>query len=324
MREEFWFPFYIEKWRSGVTRLTPPQRIVYLEVLLDLYEAGCPVKVEMSALALACGMSVKQASAAFEQLLALDKLKKTADGRFSNDRALEEVKKRSKKRLASSGNGKKGGRPKKPNKIKQPKTQQVSVGFENEKLNESQKKPSTSTSTDTKKEKEDSCPKPASGPSDQSRVSLFPETPISEPMAQKRAPRKRLAYSPSFEAFWKAYPTDPGMSKQDAGVEYERLPAQDQQAATAAIPAFKAWCDKQGSTYRIIHAVNYLIKRRFDGFVATSANNRDRAAWERIANAVDQPHKWSESEWGTPPGREGCQMPTDLQQAVLRRWKAAA
>lgn len=78
--------------------------------------------------------------------------------------------------------------------------------------------------------------------------------------------RKRNSYAQGFETFWAAFPTDAGMSKLEASKAWDKLTPEDQDAATASIPAFKAWVAQQGQTYRVVHAVRFLSQRRFDGF----------------------------------------------------------
>lgn len=86
-----------------------------------------------------------------------------------------------------------------------------------------------------------------------------------------------------FEDFWKAYPTDPLMSKKKAREQWGRMGAADRAAAIAAIPAFRVLCARLVN-YRPVHAWRFLAERRFDGFAAAPpvdeaaiAAARDRA-----------------------------------------------
>lgn len=94
--------------------------------------------------------------------------------------------------------------------------------------------------------------------------------------------RKRNSYAEAFETFWKAFPTDPGMSKSEASKAWDRLSPEDQQAAMDCIPAFKAWVAKQGESYRVVHACRYLSQRRFDGFKEQAAQNQERPVSSRV------------------------------------------
>jgi hypothetical protein len=87
----------------------------------------------------------------------------------------------------------------------------------------------------------------------------------------------------SFEEFWKAYPTDPLMSKKKARAEWERLNLADRAAAIKTVPAFRALCASRVN-YRPVHAWRFLAERRFDGFMQPPpidaqkiAEARDRA-----------------------------------------------
>lgn len=78
---------------------------------------------------------------------------------------------------------------------------------------------------------------------------------------------KRITYSTRFDAdFWGNYPTDPLMSKKETYAEWQKLSPEDQDSAIKALPGFRASIAKQGKDYRVIHAVNFLKQRRFDGF----------------------------------------------------------
>jgi hypothetical protein len=81
-----------------------------------------------------------------------------------------------------------------------------------------------------------------------------------------KAKKNKTAYSDEFEAWWKLYPTDSGMSKLDAFKQWQRLTPEEQQAASLAMPAFKLWIAKQGKDYRTVHAMRFLSQKRFEGF----------------------------------------------------------
>jgi len=80
----------------------------------------------------------------------------------------------------------------------------------------------------------------------------------------------RNAYPADFENFWRAYPTDPLMSKRKAFEIWRRMGAGDRAAAQAAIPAFREHVKRQ-INYRVVHAQRYLSERRYEGFAAKSA-----------------------------------------------------
>jgi hypothetical protein len=93
--------------------------------------------------------------------------------------------------------------------------------------------------------------------------------------------RSKKSYPEDFEAFWKAYPTDPIMSKSKAFEKWQRLNAPDRAAAAAAIRAFRKHC-AQNPTYRPVHAERFLSQRRFDGLTATAPADEAgaTAAWD--------------------------------------------
>lgn len=70
-----------------------------------------------------------------------------------------------------------------------------------------------------------------------------------------------------FEKFWKAYPTDPLMSKKKAREQWDRMSPDDRAAAIRTVPAFRELCASRVN-YRPVHAWRFLAERRFDGFAA--------------------------------------------------------
>jgi hypothetical protein len=96
--------------------------------------------------------------------------------------------------------------------------------------------------------------------------------------------RKRTPYPEAFETFWREYPTDALMSKQKAHDQWKRLDQTSQEAAQAAIPAFKDYIRKN-TTYRPVHAQRFLSERRFDGFEKLIL---DPAAIEAAKDRADQ------------------------------------
>ena len=91
------------------------------------------------------------------------------------------------------------------------------------------------------------------------------------PKRRRGRPKKgESVYPEDFETFWKAYPTDPIMSKRETALAWQRMPEADRAAATAALPAFRAFCAKN-VTYRPVHAVRFLTQRRFEGLAPVAA-----------------------------------------------------
>jgi hypothetical protein len=97
------------------------------------------------------------------------------------------------------------------------------------------------------------------------RDSRPPETDTETNTEKKedRPKRVRTVCSPEFEEFWKAYPRTPNMAKAEAWKAWGRLSSDDQIAATAAVPKYRAWLKPD---HPIVHACRFLSQRRFDGF----------------------------------------------------------
>jgi hypothetical protein len=86
----------------------------------------------------------------------------------------------------------------------------------------------------------------------------------------------------SFEEFWKAYPTDPLMSKKKAREHWARLSGCDRASAIRTVPAFRELCAARVN-YRPVHAWRFLAERRFDGFAAAPPIDA-----QKIAEAKDR------------------------------------
>jgi hypothetical protein len=127
-------------------------------------------------------------------------------------------------------------------------------------------------------------------------------------------PEKRKApYPESFEDFWREYPTDALMSKKAAFAQWQRLDQPSQDAARAAIPAFKAYCHKN-TTYRPVHAQRFLSDRRFDGFNSTPSEafqNADERGWRDRLRVFRDRGGWL-AKYGPKPGEPGCKCPQSI------------
>jgi len=126
-----------------------------------------------------------------------------------------------------------------------------------------------------------------------------------KPSGPKRV-RTRHKYSDEFERFWQAYPTDANMGKLEAWQEWIRLSPEDQTAAIASCPKFRAYCASR-KDYRPVHANRYLAKRRFDGHAAVGAGS-DARAFIKIGTAQwDAWDAWyrRNKKLAAPVNREG-------------------
>jgi hypothetical protein len=92
---------------------------------------------------------------------------------------------------------------------------------------------------------------------EEKQVSPLSET-ASPPRTQKAPPE-------DFLEFWKAYPTDPIMSRKEALSQWNKLTPEERAAASAAVPAFVTHC-RANPDYRPVHACRFLSQRRFEGF----------------------------------------------------------
>jgi hypothetical protein len=123
--------------------------------------------------------------------------------------------------------------------------------------------------------------------------------------------RKRISYTPDFEAFWKAYPTTVNMPKTEAFNAWQRLDPADKQAATGSLPAYRRDLAKE-DWRKPVYACRYLKQRRFEGFAQSAAvTTHDATDWSRLCNLAIKTGQWSR-KWGPAPGKPGCLVPDDL------------
>ena len=134
--------------------------------------------------------------------------------------------------------------------------------------------------------------------------------------------RAKAAYSADFEEFWKAYPTDPNMSKHEAWQQWQKIDETERGLAMQAVPRFKEYCKANAEWYRPVHAVRFLSKKRFEGHAQpelkiVASNNgiyvlQSSPDWPRYA-AVYRAEKNRE-----PPvdKKGGWWFPVETRQAV--------
>jgi uncharacterized protein YdaU (DUF1376 family) len=141
-------------------------------------------------------------------------------------------------------------------------------------------------------------------------VSTVSETAISD--ASKS--RKRNSYPADFEDAWRAYPTDPNMSKLKAFKAWKQLPTEDRPRVMASMPGFTAYCRKD-PTYRVVHMERFIRERRFDGYLEAATPVSHIASvdvWQKRLTYGRRQHIWSTAQWGPMPGCAGCLAPADL------------
>jgi hypothetical protein len=266
-----------DEYISGVGgKLRADEQGIYWMICSLIMSEGEAIERDDRRLAGLCRIRPSDVTRITDKLLALGKLKVTADGKLYQNRALSEVERSANRIQTAIENGAKGGRP--PLKDQSNQAADKAGGYSTEKLsltiNEQQ---STEASKD---EASDLRPK---------------------------RQRRKVAYSPKFEEFWKAYPTDALMSKKDASAAFEKLEPEDQDAVISAVPAFRAHCSAHVD-YRPVHAVRFITQGRYDGFLATAAAVKSRifvtvgspswAAMLRKRNASSLPNSEHEGKRG--------------------------
>lgn len=244
-----------DEYISGVGGvLTAEQQGVYWMICTIVMSEGAPIDFNERRLSAQCLMRPSRLRKVVEGLIDAGKIKVTDDGKLYQNRALNEVEKASKRIRTAAENGSKGGRP--PKIVEENQQEAEPTGLLPEKLTTNYQPPTINV-----QEEQNIRPKP---------------------------PKKRHSYTEAFERYWSGYPTDSLMSKLDASKAFEALPTDEQEQATASLPAFKAYCAAHPD-YRPVHANRYVTQRRFEGFLKTqtAVDNRQfvavgSAAWDAI------------------------------------------
>lgn len=137
-----------------------------------------------------------------------------------------------------------------------------------------------------------------------------------------KSARGKTVYSADFEAFWKAYPTDPNMSKFEAWKQWKQIDDDERRLAMLAVSKFVEYCKANAEWYRPVHAERFLSKKRFEGHAAAQpelklvASNpgvyvmQDSPEWERYAAAYR-----AEKGKNPPVDKRGGWFFTDLQKS---------
>lgn len=219
---------------GGVLR-ADEQGVYWMLCSLMMSEGGAIARNDRRVSSL-CLIRPADAARITDKLVSMGKIK-LSDGKLYQNRALSEVERSANRIQTAAENGAKGGRPAKKDETIQP--QPEAAGSEAAKLsltiNEQHVEVASDEATDIRPKRQ----------------------------------RRKVAYSPKFEDFWKAYPTDSLMSKKDASAAFERLDPEEQDDVIASIPAFRAHCSSHVD-YRPVHAVRYITQGRFEGFIATA------------------------------------------------------
>lgn len=90
MSKKRWFRFHIERWRQGTFRMPPNERVVYLEMLCELYDKDGFARLDNSIMAARCGLRPTSFQKALDTLVAKGKLD-IQKGYFTNKAVTEEI-----------------------------------------------------------------------------------------------------------------------------------------------------------------------------------------------------------------------------------------
>lgn len=330
-----WFKFYPTDYLRKTRQLTLEQRGAYMDHIALQMERGGPLPDDVSWLAHQMHISTRKARAIVDELIALQKIRRTPDG-ISNERCETELKARNHQRQVNTEiaqkreqdkRAKQGGRPSFDD-VSQPvheyftgepsasEQQFNSENYENHnKINITPEISCNETSTTR-----------ARGESEpELEVSILSETSSDETGVPKRKPKKRFEYSEGFEKFWNTYPDTTNNSKVKAFAEWGKLTEADQATAFDALHPYKRYC-VVNPNYRCVHAERYLRDRRFDSYAPKAGAQGQGDAWwadeQKLLQVTDSMWRgsiarhangiWPVDKLGPPPGSPRCVVPKHI------------
>ena len=221
-------PLYIGDYQGDTQHLTRDEHGAYVLLLMAMWTAGGRLQNDPRRLANIAKASAAEWKALAPTIMAFFHLDE--DGSLYQKRLLVERQRADQRSVARSEAGKRGGRPK----------SEKAIAFDLLKQNGSTR----------------AQPLPLPLPEQNEDASHLCTKP----------PRRRSSYPSDFDDFWSAYPTDPLMSKKQAGAQWSKLTPDDRSLAMQAVPGFVAYC-RANPEYRPVHAVRFLSQRRFEGFL---------------------------------------------------------
>ncbi|MHA1559197.1 MAG: hypothetical protein ACTSWI_00790 [Alphaproteobacteria bacterium] len=132
---------------------------------------------------------------------------------------------------------------------------------------------------------------------------------LSERGSDMQPSRSKRSYPSEFECLWKAYPTDPLMSKKAAYQAWQRIAQEARDLVLESVPAFRAYC-RAHPDYRPVHLVRYLQQERHVGFllpakisssqVFVSKDSEAFAAWQSVKPTPTVRSESGEEGWWFP------------------------
>lgn len=288
-----WFPCFPRELLNALGGMPADHKLVYLIVLLRIYEVGGPIHDNARALAVRCGLPVKRTEAALQALVEDGKIA-DLNGLLFNDVAAEIIadqaeRKDVRKKAASAGGFAKAK--------KHHENQQNGAA-------DAVLMPAQLQEQVHKEEKKDFKPRVAKPP---------------------RA--AGVAYSEEFESrVWGPYPRKASTSKKNAWLKWLRLSADQQAQVIRAIPLYAAQMRREGRTEDKIKHLEFFISGEIYATVGAAAASAGpprrpiaeatREDWQKMLGIWRSTDNWRET-WGPAPGRAGCLVPVDLLEQFM-------
>jgi uncharacterized protein YdaU (DUF1376 family) len=212
-----WFHCYPAKLLGALGAMSPDEQLVFLIVLLRIYETGGPIDDDDRALARRTGLTPRRVASARERLFALGKLVMTdQDGHYTNPVAAKEIE-AAKKRIGALSENQSSRAKKGWEKAKQNQQTADAAGMPPAARGEP---PAADKEGDIEEERK----KESLVPSDDGTTPTLMADQVVEAKPKKPSKQDRYdrPYSPEFDRFWAAYPPrDGSRDKKEAWASFQ-------------------------------------------------------------------------------------------------------
>lgn len=300
-----WFACYPKDLLEALSPLDPDVSLLYVIILLRIYEHGGPIPDKLTALSNRTNMTLVRTRRAFDELLSVGKII-TSDGLISNPRAESEIEIRQEKQSAHAERA----------------SNAANIRWEKDKQKQEGRKKLASALHET------------SMPQIQGQLEKQEQSPSQNPTTThvgskkpNRRPRSSDDYTTEFLSLWDNYPRKVGGSKKNAYKQWNRLSDAQRATVIRVMPTWRTLCRKKDEQY-IKHLEFFLSAAIFETLEQATIIAKDESAvidpaqfsdarWTTLLGVYRITNDWKQA-WGPPPGYAGCLLPVKFIEQMSK------